>query len=114
MDWLQSSQSMTLEYIPGSLSPSDMMMGMNITNDIITPNLLLTAENLICIIHNMIVLTITTAEITNSPLGAWKQDLENVLEHSEWYPTHSFIRQVSRWISDKIESMESARLLMNY
>jgi hypothetical protein len=58
--------------------------------------LLLAAENLICAVHNCALAGADSGAATALP----SQQTQRLLEVAAAFPSHSFIRQVARWVKD--------------
>jgi hypothetical protein len=64
----------------------------------ILPAFLHILENLICILHDLN----TTASAAEA--ATWAQTLDRCVSVAEEFPPHSFVRQVARWIRDKLSN----------
>lgn len=64
---------------------------------VVADALLLAAENLICAVHNC---ALTSADGGEASSALSSQQTQRVLEIAAAFPSHSFIRQVARWIKD--------------
>lgn len=63
--------------------------------------LLYTVENLICVIHVLVSAAVTSGD--SRQLEAWRKPLETFVKLTNLWPSHTFTRQVARWVIDKLE-----------
>ena len=72
-------------------------MGQNIQDAI--PALLYVVENLICVLHNL------NAAASTQERACWALDLDHCVMITERdFPSHSFVKQVGRWIRDRMNN----------
>lgn len=103
MHWLSSS-SLPHPTESGVGEETADISGLSSTGDVVSPSLLFVSENLICVLHAM-VLAFTAASMDAVPRGA-DADLDSCLQLAKKFPQHSFIRSVARWVADKLDRIE--------
>lgn len=67
--------------------------------------LLYTTESLLCTIYDLVILSSSSSSSSSIESSTWKNELMNCLQITEKFPSHSFIRQISRYILNQINEI---------
>ena len=104
IEWLTSAQS-ALPSQPKNMKNSN---ATEVTDHLVS-NLVCICENLICVIHDSLMYSnILQRQAVVIPVFVKRNEVEKIVKlANEIFPSHSFIRQVARWIVDSLESQAS-------